>query len=222
VENKLVVTVIATGFEEKRHQDNGQKKAGKKKVVFDLEDQQKPPQFSHTQKQRQSEEEGEMQLKQKDEDRENADQEEQEEQEVANQITFPFEDSDDNSNQQGEDMKLYTKEEQSDSGQGEKKPPTDPWKVEKDKTAEEGNEPREPQQGDEDPDNRRNRLRGLSMKMNKDKRNIEEMEREPAFKRKNVALKNEESSDDENMSRYTLDEETKLRRNNPYLHDRAD
>lgn len=218
VENKLVVTVIATGFEEKRHKEEDEKKAGKKKVVFDLEDQKKPPQFTHNQAEPESQQDDGMRLKQK-----NGQHEEQENQELANQITFPFESKQDNGNdnEQDEGMKLYTKDEQNASANNEHKMQTDPWKVERDEKSYEANGPNE-QPGEEDHDSRLNRLRGLSMKMNKDKRNIEEMEREPAFKRKNVDLKNEESSDDENMSRYTLDEETKLRRNNPYLHDRAD
>lgn len=59
---------------------------------------------------------------------------------------------------------------------------------------------------------------------------LSELEREPAYKRKNLQLNNAQPSMDSNISRYTLNEETdengerrvELKRNNPYLHDNVD
>lgn len=56
--------------------------------------------------------------------------------------------------------------------------------------------------------------------------NISDMEKEPAFKRRNVKLENVPHSSETNVSRYTLsnDEEKKgdLRQNNSFLHDNVD
>ena len=59
---------------------------------------------------------------------------------------------------------------------------------------------------------------------------LSDLEREPAYKRKNVVLNDGPHSQDTNVSRYTLNEEVdehgerkvELRRNNPYLHDNVD
>jgi cell division protein FtsZ len=59
---------------------------------------------------------------------------------------------------------------------------------------------------------------------------LSDMEREPAYKRRNVQLSTSGHSTDSNISRYTLSEETdengdrrvELKRNNPYLHDNVD
>ncbi|MCA9902575.1 MAG: hypothetical protein KC547_01860, partial [Anaerolineae bacterium] len=59
---------------------------------------------------------------------------------------------------------------------------------------------------------------------------LSDLEREPAYKRKNIQLNDSTASTDSNISRYTLNEETdengerrvELKRNNPYLHDNVD
>ena len=59
---------------------------------------------------------------------------------------------------------------------------------------------------------------------------LSDLEREPAYKRKNVAFEHTPLSTDSNISRYTLSEETdengerrvELKRNNPFLHDNVD
>ena len=59
---------------------------------------------------------------------------------------------------------------------------------------------------------------------------LSDLEREPAYKRKNISLNETTQSTDSNVSRYTLSEETdengdrrvELKRNNPYLHDNVD
>ncbi|MBL7940155.1 MAG: cell division protein FtsZ [Flavobacteriales bacterium] len=59
---------------------------------------------------------------------------------------------------------------------------------------------------------------------------LSDLEREPAYKRKNIQLNESTQSTDSNISRYTLSEETdengerrvELKRNNPYLHDNVD
>jgi len=59
---------------------------------------------------------------------------------------------------------------------------------------------------------------------------LSDLEREPAYKRKNIQINESTQSTDSNISRYTLSEETdengdrrvELKRNNPYLHDNVD
>ncbi len=59
---------------------------------------------------------------------------------------------------------------------------------------------------------------------------LTDLEREPAYKRKNIQINESTQSTDSNISRYTLSEETdengdrrvELKRNNPYLHDNVD
>ena len=59
---------------------------------------------------------------------------------------------------------------------------------------------------------------------------LNDLEREPAYKRKNIQLNDAPHSSDSTVSRYTLSEETdengdrrvELKRNNPYLHDNVD
>lgn len=56
---------------------------------------------------------------------------------------------------------------------------------------------------------------------------IIDLEKEPAYRRRNVQLDNVPASDDSNVSRYTLttddkDKKPELRPNNPFLHDRVD
>ena len=59
---------------------------------------------------------------------------------------------------------------------------------------------------------------------------LSDLEREPAYKRKNIHISESTKSTDSNVSRYTLSEETdengerrvELKRNNPYLHDNVD
>jgi len=70
---------------------------------------------------------------------------------------------------------------------------------------------------------RRKRLRGLSMKLTSD---LNELENEPAYKRRNVQLDETPLSTDENMSKYSLfDDEKKgpeIKKRNPFLHDNVD
>ena len=59
---------------------------------------------------------------------------------------------------------------------------------------------------------------------------LSDLEREPAYKRRNIQLTDATHSTDSSISRYTLSEETdengerrvELKRNNPYLHDNVD
>jgi cell division protein FtsZ len=59
---------------------------------------------------------------------------------------------------------------------------------------------------------------------------LSDMEREPAYKRKNIQLSDAQHSADSTVSRYTLSEETdengerrvEIKRNNSYLHDNVD
>jgi cell division protein FtsZ len=68
------------------------------------------------------------------------------------------------------------------------------------------------------------RLKALSYRIGN--ANISELEKEPAFKRRNVKLDSVPHSNESNISRYTLntDEEkkTELRQNNSFLHDNVD
>jgi len=72
-------------------------------------------------------------------------------------------------------------------------------------------------------------MREMSMRL-RTPNGLADMEREPAYKRRNVHLNETTHSTDSNVSRYTLSEGTdengerqvELRRNNPFLHDNVD
>lgn len=76
---------------------------------------------------------------------------------------------------------------------------------------------------------RQARMRELATRL-RTSNGLTELEREPAYKRKNLQLNDAPHSTGSNVSRYTLNEETdesgerrvELRRNNPYLHDNVD
>lgn len=75
---------------------------------------------------------------------------------------------------------------------------------------------------------RMSRIREMTMKLRSHSR-ISELEKEPAYRRKNVRLEDPPSSDKSEVSRYSLsndegEEEEKpgIRRNNSYLHDKPD
>ena len=69
------------------------------------------------------------------------------------------------------------------------------------------------------------KLKALSMKM-KSPGGINDLEKEPAYKRRNIKLEDTPHSSESNVSRYTLgeDEENKttLKQNNSFLHDNVD
>ncbi len=73
------------------------------------------------------------------------------------------------------------------------------------------------------------RMREMTLRL-RSTNGINEMEREPAYVRKRVALSDGPRSTDSNVSRYTLTEDqdengerrVELRRNNPFLHDNVD
>lgn len=68
------------------------------------------------------------------------------------------------------------------------------------------------------------RLREVSMRLNSPT-GLADMEKEPAFKRRNVKFENAPSSGDSNVSRYTLsveDNKPEINPNNSFLHDRVD
>ena len=56
--------------------------------------------------------------------------------------------------------------------------------------------------------------------------NISDMEKEPAYKRRNIKLDSVPHSSESNVSRYTLSNEeekkSELRQNNSFLHDNVD
>lgn len=72
-------------------------------------------------------------------------------------------------------------------------------------------------------------MREMSMRL-RTPNGLADMEREPAYKRRNVMLEEGPHSTDSNVSRYTLSEgsdengqrQVELRRNNPFLHDNVD
>lgn len=73
---------------------------------------------------------------------------------------------------------------------------------------------------------RRKRLRSLNMLINSPA-DINELEREPAYKRRNVSLEDVPHSSESNVSKYSLFEEEKNKteikqKPNPYLHDNLD
>jgi cell division protein FtsZ len=71
---------------------------------------------------------------------------------------------------------------------------------------------------------RERRLRDLSMKM-KTPEGLQDIEKEPAFMRRNVPLNKVAASDESHISRYTLfdgDGKTQIKSNNSFLHDNVD
>ena len=78
-------------------------------------------------------------------------------------------------------------------------------------------------------EDRLSRLRELNLRL-RTPSGLSDLEREPAYKRKQITLNDAPHSTDTNVSRYTLSEETdengerrvELKRNNPYLHDNVD
>ncbi len=76
---------------------------------------------------------------------------------------------------------------------------------------------------------RQARMRDLATRL-RTTNGLADLEREPAYKRKNVQINDGPHSSDSNVSRYSLNEEVdetgerrvELRRNNPYLHDNVD
>ena len=72
---------------------------------------------------------------------------------------------------------------------------------------------------------REQRLRELSMKL-KTPEGLQDLERQPAFVRRNVSLSNTPLSSDSQVSRYTLnegeDEKAQIKSNNSFLHDNVD
>tara|TARA_B110000093_G_scaffold116312_1_gene124621 strand:- start:295 stop:1188 length:894 start_codon:yes stop_codon:yes gene_type:complete len=73
-------------------------------------------------------------------------------------------------------------------------------------------------------DERRQKMKAFNYKFNNSK--IEEIEKEPAYKRQGVSLNDVEHSSDTNTSRTTIglddNDEVQLRSNNSYLHDNVD
>ncbi len=71
---------------------------------------------------------------------------------------------------------------------------------------------------------RRKRLQGLSLKLKQE--NLEQMESEPAYKRRNIQLDDMPHSSESNVSQYSLFEEEKhkpeIKKRNPFLHDNVD
>src|SRR5690606_9762942 len=68
------------------------------------------------------------------------------------------------------------------------------------------------------------RLRDLGLKL-RSANGLQEIENEPAFRRKQMALENVVHSSESHVSRFTLskdDEETGIRPNNSFLHDNVD
>lgn len=69
------------------------------------------------------------------------------------------------------------------------------------------------------------KLKALSMKM-KSPGGINDLEKEPAYKRRNIKLEDTPHSSESNVSRYTLSEDeekkTTLKQNNSFLHDNVD
>jgi cell division protein FtsZ len=72
---------------------------------------------------------------------------------------------------------------------------------------------------------REQRLRELSMKL-KTPEGLQDLERQPAFVRRNVALNNTPLSSDSQVSRFTLnegeDQKAQIKSNNSFLHDNVD
>lgn len=72
---------------------------------------------------------------------------------------------------------------------------------------------------------RRKRLRGLSMKL-QSSMNVNDLEKEPAYKRRNIELDDIPHSSDSQVSKYSLmddeNQQARLKKRNPFLHDNVD
>lgn len=70
------------------------------------------------------------------------------------------------------------------------------------------------------------KLRELRLNFYEMDDSIEELENEPAYRRKNIQIEGEKPSSEKKVSKYSLsddkDNQTKLSENNPYLHDNVD
>lgn len=76
---------------------------------------------------------------------------------------------------------------------------------------------------------RLNKLKNFSMKFRGTTSNVNDLEKEPAYLRKNIQLENVPHSSESNVSRYTLNESEEeengrpeLKKNNSFLHDKVD
>ena len=69
------------------------------------------------------------------------------------------------------------------------------------------------------------RLKALALKM-RTPNGVNDLEKEPAYKRRNIQLEDTPHSSESNVSRYSLgedeDNKTSLKQNNSFLHDNVD
>ncbi|MFK7799985.1 MAG: cell division protein FtsZ [Aureispira sp.] len=84
-------------------------------------------------------------------------------------------------------------------------------------------QPKAPQQSKETLEERRQRLKNLSVKLNNPEV-LNELENKPAYLRKGVALDNVEHSSTSNVSKWSIsdEEEPEIKDNNSFLHDNVD
>jgi cell division protein FtsZ len=83
----------------------------------------------------------------------------------------------------------------------------------------------QPQHHHESEENKLQRIRGYSETI-KTNKGLDDLEREPAYRRKKIKLKNVPHSSESNISRYTLTEDIEenisIKQKNPFLHDNID
>ncbi len=91
------------------------------------------------------------------------------------------------------------------------------------KPKEEPETPKVPQEKKETLEERRQRLKNLSVKLNNPEV-LNELENKPAYLRKGIALDNVEHSSTSNVSKWTIsdEEEPEVKDNNSFLHDNVD
>ncbi|MFO8053571.1 MAG: cell division protein FtsZ [Bacteroidales bacterium] len=203
LEDKIVVTVVATGFESSGLETNFPGVKKKEPVVHELDEKKKTNQITPEENKR------EFELFSSDTEQKKS---EKPEDQPKDEFDFRLKIS------AAAPQSHETKHEEAITGYQDSKEPAEDHQ--KNENLREG-----PAQGENRfaPEERIKKLRDLSMKI-KTQDGLQEMESVPAFVRRKVKLSQNSSASDSEISRYTLgdNEEGDLRKGNSYLHDNVD
>lgn len=222
--NKISVTIIATGFGAQEPQ-GFQLEKKPKKVVRDLNDEVKTEITQSP--------DGEQEVKNVEQEDNNSQEpylkKRDESETQQNQASFEFEirpsmPSDKDQDKEPPQVKRFNLDDELDQGESEKLPSDEEIKQRsaEDKVSERKMDEEEQMKKSQD---RILKLKALSLKM-KSPGGINDLEEEPAYKRRNIKLEDTPHSSESNVSRYTLGEDeekkTTLKQNNSFLHDNVD
>lgn len=222
--NKISVTIIATGFGKKEPTGFGTEKKAEK-IVRDLDDQ-VPTSITQSRDQMEKEEEEkpkeptvrkerqetfEFTIRKSDSSAENK--KSTEDKEVKRYTLDDEMDKDDNKPEETQSDEIINKKAKSETPQV--------------KTKASSEESQEEQMEDQQKRSmgRIERLKALALKM-RTPNGVNDLEKEPAYKRRNIQLDDTPHSSESNVSRYSLSEDednkTSLKQNNSFLHDNVD